>query len=100
MDELVEKKIKIIVKAIRFREVLSFLYDDGEKYRVEPYVFGISEDTGKHVLCCHHSTSFEVRDYMKSWKFFELDKMTDVRLTAVRIKDTRRGSDEIDPNMS
>jgi hypothetical protein len=90
MDDLVGKNIERIAKAIQYKEVIAFVYE-GEKYRIEPFILGIHRDTKKPVVKCYHNKAHEAKDNPDNWRLFEIEKMTDVRLTAVRIKDSRIG---------
>ena len=91
MDALVEKNINTVAKAIKFKEVITFQYSDGEKYRVEPFCMGIHKTSKNYVVRCYCNNPSESKDNLENWRLFDLDKMTEIRLTAVRIKDSRSG---------
>lgn len=90
MDAHVEKNIEVVAKAIKFKEVVSFVYDN-EKIRVEPFILGTHKGTNGYAFWGYHSHAHEAKDNPANWKLYDLDKMTETRLTAVRIKDTRHG---------
>src|ERR1019366_3557413 len=99
MDPQVEKNISTLTKAIKYKEVITFQYSDGQKYRVEPFCMGIHKTSKNYVIRCYCNNPYESKDNIENWRLFELDKMTEIRLSAVRIKDSRAGYTGRDKDM-
>ncbi|MDB5283302.1 MAG: hypothetical protein JWO06_2377 [Bacteroidota bacterium] len=100
MDTVLETNLNTVAKAIKFKEIITFTYDDGDKYRVEPFCLGIHKVNKNYVVRCYQYKAAESKDNLENWRLFDVEKMTGVRLSAVRIKDTRNGYNGGDKEMS
>jgi len=95
MEQIIEKNFGILTSAIMAKKMVSFTYEGSDQKKkivnVEPYLVGRNKNTKNILLNAYFIPSADqsVANEKTDWKFYQLNKMSDVLISDIEFTDIR-----------
>ena len=93
-----EEKEKLIIKAIKNRNVLSFNYK-GFNRIVEPFTLGIYSSNFKKTLSAFRIGGVTKSYNLPNWRVYSLDEISELKLEESKAENHREGYNKYDSRM-